>query len=81
MVIFFPASSVASSILDDAASEPLRSPKARARRRRGKTNAFQKSMLSRLSLSDGEAPRLVASVDMDEEDVIEAVRGKAARFL
>jgi hypothetical protein len=24
-----------------------------------------------LSLSDGEAPRLVASVDMDEEDVIE----------
>jgi hypothetical protein len=38
-------------------------------------------MLARLSLSDGEAPRLVASVDMDEEDVIEAARGKAAMLL
>jgi hypothetical protein len=38
-------------------------------------------MLSRLSLSDGEAPRLVASVDMDKEDIIEATRGKAAMLL
>jgi hypothetical protein len=29
-------------------------------------------MLSLLILSDGEAPRLVASIDMYEEDVIEA---------
>jgi hypothetical protein len=38
-------------------------------------------MLSRLSLSDGEALRLVVSVDMDEEEVIEAARGKAAMLL
>jgi hypothetical protein len=38
-------------------------------------------MLLRLSLSDREAPRLVAIIDMDEEDVIEAARGKAAMLL
>jgi hypothetical protein len=81
METFLPASSCGSSIFAGAAFEPSSRLKAPAYWRGGKTRAFKKSMLLRVSLRKGGLPRLVErmaikeGVDKDDMRAVAHTRG------